>query len=125
MTTLKIVIAGSRAITDYDELLKALTGAINNNVITRADSFEIISGGARGVDTLARRYAQEVGYKLVEMKPQYQHNRDLSAPLRRNIDMANYGDILVAVWDGKSTGTKHMIAQMQKRGKPVFVHIVG
>lgn len=36
--------------------------------------------------------------------------------------MANYGDILIAVWDGVSTGTKHIIDYMQKMGKPVYVY---
>ena len=40
----------------------------------------------------------------------------------RNIDIANYGDVLVAVWDGSSTGTQHIISYMEKLGKPVYIH---
>lgn len=122
MTTLKIIIAGSRSITDYAILLQALQEGINAEVITRAHNYEIVSGGARGVDTLARKYAQEYGYVLTEMKPQYKGANDRGAPIRRNIDIANYGDILIAVWDGISSGTKHIIEYMQKLGKPVYVH---
>lgn len=121
---LKIIIAGSRTITDYNMLLQALNNAINAQVITPAYSFEIVSGGAIGVDTLARRYAHEAGYSLVEMKPQYRSNYDPGAPLRRNVDIANYGDVLVAVWDGVSTGTQHIITQMRKLNKPVYIHTV-
>lgn len=121
---LKIIIAGSRTINDYTQLVKGLTGAINAGVITPAQSFEIVSGGAKGVDTLARKYAQESGYNLVEMKPIYKGANDRGAPLRRNIDIANYGDVLLAIWDGVSTGTKHIIDYMQKIGKPVYIHRV-
>lgn len=121
---LKIVIAGSRTITDYATLLIALAKAIDAKVLIPAQSFEVVSGGAIGVDTLARQYAQEVGYPLTEMKPKYQGPNDRGAPLRRNEDMAEYGDVLVAVWDGTSPGTKHMIAAMQKRNKPVYVYTV-
>ena len=123
-TCLKIVIAGSRTITDYSALLTALTKAIQVNVIVPAHSFEIVSGGAQGVDTLARQYAHETGYPLIEMKPQYRGPNDRGAPLRRNEDIANYGDVLVAVWDGKSRGTNHIIEYMRKLGKPVYVHMV-
>lgn len=121
---MKIIIAGSRTITNYGALITALTEAIKAGVLTHAESFEIVSGGAIGVDTLARRYAQEVGYPLTEMKPQYRGSNDRGAPLRRNEDIANYGDVLVAVWDGISPGTKHIINYMNKLGKPVYVHIV-
>lgn len=122
MSTLKIIIAGSRTITDYSHLVNAIIGAINAGVITPAHSFEVVSGGAKGVDTLARRYAGESKYPLTEMKPIYKGANDRGAPLRRNIDIANYGDVLVAVWDGSSTGTKHIITYMEKLGKPVYVH---
>jgi hypothetical protein len=121
---LKIIIAGSRTITDYEQLRLAMWGANIAKVLIPAYSFEIVSGGAKGVDTLAKRYAQECGYPLTEMKPQYQSSHDPGAPLRRNDDMAAYGDVLVAVWDGTSTGTQNMIECMRKRGKPVYTHIV-
>lgn len=119
---MRIIIAGSRTISDYNELIIALQRAIDAKVIIPSESFEIVSGGAIGVDTLARRYANECHYKLTEMKPQYQHANDRSAPLRRNIDIANYGDVLIAIWDGKSKGTQHIINYMQQLGKPVYIH---
>lgn len=122
--SLKIIIAGSRSITNYNALIQAIDAAIQAYVIVPASSFEIVSGGAKGVDTLARRYAIEFNYPLTEMKPQYQNNNDREAPLRRNIDIANYGDVLVAVWDGMSTGTQHIISYMQKLHKPVYIHVV-
>ena len=121
---LRIAIAGSRTITDYNQLVIALTNAINSGVIPRANTFEIVSGGAKGVDMLARRYANEFGYILTELKPQYKGRYDKGAPLRRNVDIAAYSDVLIAIWDGVSPGTKHMINEMQKLNKPTYVHIV-
>lgn len=120
----KIIIAGSRGISDYNILLMAMNTAINNGIIVNVHSVttEIISGGARGVDTLARKYTIDNNLILVEMKPQYKYDNDRGAPLRRNTDMAKYGNVLIAIWDGVSTGTKHMIDQMNKLGKPVYVH---
>jgi len=128
---IKIIIVGSRTITDYSILISALQEAMvslretaGNLSSPASNSFEIVSGGARGVDTLAKKYATECGYKFTEMKPQYKNNNDRGAPLRRNIDIANYGDILIAIWDGNSKGTKHIIEYMQKIGKPVYIHLV-
>lgn len=120
----KIVIAGSRTITDYKILIAALTAAVENKIIVNTIHTEIISGGAKGVDTLARKYAIDNGLILTEMKPQYKSNNDRGAPLRRNIDMAKYGNALVAIWDGVSTGTNHMITEMKKLGKPIYIHYV-
>jgi hypothetical protein len=70
----------------------------------------------------ARRYANENKYKLTEIKPQYMSKNDRGAPLRRNIDIANYGDVLIAIWDGISPVTKHIIETMRKLNKPVYIH---
>ena len=118
----KILIAGSRTITDYAALSAAISGAITSKVLGPAQTFEIVSGGAQGVDTLAERYARESGYVMTVMRPIYRHNNDRGAPLRRNEDLGRYADVLIAVWDGVSPGTKHMIEFMRKSGKPVYVH---
>ena len=43
------------------------------------------------------------------------------AGFRRNTEMAEHADALVAVWDGASRGTKHMIDTMRRLGKKVYV----
>ena len=121
---LRIAIAGSRSITDYNQLIIAVTHSIKQGIIPPASSFEIVSGGAKGVDMLARRYASELNYKLTELKPQYRGPKDRGAPLRRNIDIALYSDILIAIWDGSSPGTSHIISEMKKLDKPTYIHIV-
>lgn len=121
---LRIAIAGSRTISDYCHLINGINAAIAAGVITPAHTFEIVSGGARGVDSLAAEYAKQQGVKLTELKPIYLHEHDRGAPFRRNIDIANSSDVLVAIWDGQSRGTQHMISQMEKQNKPVYVHQV-
>ena len=122
MITLKIVIVGSRSITDKVYLYMALISAIENGVITAADQVEIISGGAKGVDSLAKEYAIDKDYIYREFLPDYKKYQGKVAPLIRNREMADYGDVLIAVWDGVSTGTQHIVKYMHQLGKPVFVY---
>lgn len=82
---------------------------------------EIVSGGARGVDTSARKYAQTHGIKLTEFLPDYE-KYGRSAPLKRNIKIIENADLTLAFWDGKSRGTKFVIDNCKKRGVPVIVH---
>lgn len=69
---------------------------------------EIISGGAKGVDTCAREYALSHGIKLTEFLPEYD-KFGRNAPLKRNITIIENTDIVLAFWDGKSRGTGFVI----------------
>lgn len=84
---------------------------------------KIVSGGAKGVDTSAREYALSHGIKLTEFLPEYtKYGR--SAPLKRNITIIEYSDIVLAFWDGKSRGTKFVIDNCRKLGVEVRVYII-
>ena len=81
---------------------------------------EIVSGGAKGIDTCAREYALRHGLKLTEFLPEYgKYGR--GAPLRRNTTIIEYADLVLAFWDGKSRGTKFVIDNCKKRNIPVVV----
>ena len=81
---------------------------------------EIVSGGAKGVDTSAKEYADAQGIKLTEFLPEYgRYGR--GAPLKRNISIIEYADLVLAFWDGKSRGTKFVIDECKKRNKPVRI----
>jgi hypothetical protein len=84
---------------------------------------EIVSGGAKGVDTSAREYALAHGIKLTEFLPEYTRF-GRSAPLKRNITIIEYSDIVLAFWDGKSRGTKFVIDNCRKLGVEVRVYII-
>ena len=87
------------------------------------ETTEIVSGGARGIDTCARNYAIQNGLKLTEFLPEY-NKYGRSAPLRRNITIIEHADLVVAFWDGKSRGTKFVIDNCKKMNKPVKVVIL-
>ncbi len=106
---MKVAVIGSRGITNID-LAKFLP----------TDTTEIVSGGARGVDSVARNYAQHHGIKLTEFLPQYD-KFGKSAPLKRNITIIEYADIVFAFWDGTSRGTWFVIDNCKKMGVPVRI----
>lgn len=109
---MKVAVIGSRglSVTDLGRYLPENTT-------------EIVSGGAKGVDTSAREYAKKNGIKLTEFLPEYtKYGR--SAPLKRNITIIEYSDIVLAFWDGKSRGTKFVIDNCRKLGVEVRVYII-
>ncbi len=86
-----------------------------------ADTTEIISGGAKGVDTSAREFALAHSIKLTEFLPEYdKYGR--GAPLKRNITIIEHADLVLAFWDGKSRGTKFVIDNCRKLGVEVKVY---
>ena len=84
------------------------------------ETTEIVSGGARGIDTCARHYAQENQLKLTEFYPNY-HQGGKNAPLRRNLEIIEYADQVLAFWDGVSRGTQHVIDNCRKLQVPVQI----
>ena len=106
---MKTAVIGSRGLT-VDNLRKYLP----------PETTEIVSGGAAGIDTCAENYAVENDLKLTVFLPEYK-KYGRSAPLKRNIEIINYADIVLAFWDGKSRGTKFVIDNCQKLGVEVRV----
>lgn len=84
---------------------------------------EIVSGGAKGVDTFAREYAIKNDIKLTEFLPQYD-NFSKNAPLMRNVEIIQYSELVLAFWDGKSKGTKFVIDKCNALGIKVEVFII-
>lgn len=112
---MKIIIAGSRDIVDY----KIVEDAVRESGWLDGKT-EIVSGMARGVDMLAVEYAQANHLPLYRF-PAYWNKYGKGAGYVRNREMANFADALVAVWDGKSRGTKMMIETANRIGLLVFV----
>lgn len=110
---MKVIVAGTRPPVSYKHVKDAIA-----NCGFEID--EIVSGNAWGVDRLGELYAQQNHIDLV-IFPANWEKYGKSAGLRRNEKMANYADALVAVWDGQSKGTKHMIETATKKGLKVFV----
>ena len=85
---------------------------------------EIVSGGARGIDACAKDFAVSKGLKLTEFLPNYKRFGRYAAPLRRNLQIIEYSDVVIAFWDGRSKGTKFVIENCEKAGKEVRVYII-
>ncbi len=102
---MKIAVVGSRSITSIP---------LANFIPPQCT--EIVSGGARGVDTCARIYAEVHGLKLTEFYPDYgRYGR--AAPLKRNDQIVEYADMVLAFWDGESRGTLYTLRQCKRQGK--------
>ena len=107
---MKLAIVGSRDFNNYEFLKK---------IVDFHPCTQIISGGARGADTLARQYAIEHGIPFKEFFPDWDtHGK--SAGFLRNEQIVQACDELVAFWDGKSRGAKHSITLAEDAGKPVY-----
>lgn len=81
---------------------------------------EIVSGGAKGIDTCAANFARANNIKLTEFLPDYKRF-GRGAPLKRNITIIEYADTVLAFWDGKSKGTAFVIDSAKKLGKEIRV----
>lgn len=100
----RVIIAGSRSFEDYTLLVERM-----DIILSRVkDDIEIVCGMARGADTLGEQYAKFRGYK-VRYFPANWDKHGKAAGYKRNEQMAQNADALVAFWDGKSRGTKSMI----------------
>src|SRR3954470_22491542 len=110
---LRVIVAGSRNVTEFYIVARALN-------CCKLNIGEVVSGCARGVDSLGEQWARLSGIKVKQFPADWNaHGR--GAGFIRNIEMARYADALVAIWDGKSPGTKHMIETAVKLGLIVKV----
>ena len=128
---LKIGVVGSRKFTDYRFLCDELDGCR-----WLWGDFTVVSGGAKGADTLAVRWANERGLPFLVFEAQWE---DLSHPdallkqrtdgtvydvyagFRRNQTIVDSSDKMVAFWDGISKGTASSVGRARKRGLPIYV----
>lgn len=121
---LKVIIAGSRTITDYD-LVKPVLEAWQHRLESKWHVIsEIVSGTARGVDKLGEMYAQENDIEVVRFPADWAHHGKGAGPIR-NEQMAEYADVLFLIWDGESRGSANMKKMAQEYGLEIFEAIVG
>lgn len=109
---MKVAIVGSRDlfVDDFDDLLPS-------------GVTEIISGGARGIDSCARAYAMRKGIPLREFRPDYaRYGR--GATHVRNREIVDAADCVVAFWDGQSRGTAGTMRYAEKCGKTVVCWVM-
>ena len=106
---MKLAVIGSREFKDMDlmrEHIKLLQPSV------------IISGGAKGADTLAKQYAQENNLQMIEYKADWKKFGRAAGVIRNKTIIENAEHIL-AFWDGKTPGTKNSIDYANKLSKPI------
>jgi hypothetical protein len=99
----KVIIAGSRGFNNYEYLVKTMDHLLQNKKLV-----EIVSGTAKGADSLGEKYAEERSHSVKQF-PANWDKYGKKAGYLRNEEMAKYADACVCFWDGRSPGTKHMI----------------
>ena len=112
---MKVIVAGSRSVSDYSIVKEAIKYATQRKPAT-----QIVSGTARGVDTLGERWAGDNDIPVARFPANWKEYGKRAGYLR-NAEMADYADALVAIWDGHSRGTKHMIDLAKQLGLKVYV----
>ena len=118
---MKLIIAGSRGITSYSVVREAVIAS--GLWAHYQHDIEVVSGGAKGVDRLGEEFANKNGLKIHRFIPDWD-TYGKRAGMLRNIQMGEFSDALVAIWDGESRGTKQMIDWATKNGLFVYVHEV-
>ena len=111
---MRVIVAGSKSVCD-DALVKEAIDASGFHIS------EIVSGGAKGVDESGEQIAIKAGIPLRRFPADWGRYGKKAGGIR-NREMAVYADALIAVWDGKSRGTRLMIELMRKAGKPFYIH---
>lgn len=118
MDNFKVIIAGSRGFSNYKLLREQCNKFLREK--RKTSNIIVVSGHARGADTLGEKYAQDEGFTL-EIYPAQWKKFGKRAGYRRNEQMAEVADALIAFWDGSSKGTKHMIDIMNEKNLLVRV----
>jgi hypothetical protein len=115
---MRTIIAGSRGITDYEEVRKAIIDS--GFIIT-----EVVSGACpTGVDPLGERWAYLNDIPVKRFPADWDKFGKGAGPIR-NREMARYGEALIACWDGVSRGTLNMVQEARLKGLKVHLHTVG
>jgi hypothetical protein len=114
---LTVVVSGSRTITNRNLIKDILSKH-------RFEKFhKLIHGGAHGVDQVAASWAELWGVEVEEYPADWDRHGKAAGPIR-NKEMAAKADALIAIWDGKSRGTKQMIDHCITIGLPLKIELV-
>lgn len=112
---MKTIIAGSRTFHN-PEILEIALKHVSWEIT------EVVSGRAKGIDKLGEQWARKHNIPVKFFPAKWE--RGLSAGYHRNLEMAEYADALLAIWDGKSKGTGHMIDIAKFKGLQTEVVIL-
>ena len=112
---MNVAVIASRDFNDYESLSRILKALLHKH----GPCVTIISGGARGADSLAERFCDENNVDKIIFKPNKLMSNYGYACYLRNQQIIDKCDAVIAFWDGKSRGTKHAIDLARQQNKPV------
>jgi len=107
----KVIIAGSRSFDNYEILRHRMDYYLQH--VLKTAIVNILSGGAKGADALGEKYAKERNLPVQRFLADW-NTHGKSAGIIRNCEMAKIADAAVVFWDGKSSGSKHMIDEAKR-----------
>lgn len=117
---MRLIIAGSRNATEF-QVLSAIQECEIAGPFNPYDAKEVVCGEAKGADREGKNWAIKNGIQVTSFPADWEFYGK-RAGVVRNAQMGGYATHLLAVWDGKSPGTKHMIDYAVKKGLEVYVH---
>lgn len=112
---MKLAIVGSRDYIDYNQMSEFIKSKFD---MTEIDT--IVSGGARGADALAERFAEENGLKMIVKKANWDKYGRAAGPIRNKL-IIEEADMVAAFPSPKSTGTRNSMSLAKKAGKRLEV----
>jgi len=114
---MRVAVVGSRILPRGD----ARCDSFLTCIMSYLNPSEIVSGGAKGADRLGELWAEERGIPIQQYLPDWD-GMGKAAGFRRNVQIVDHADCVVAIWDGHSSGTKHTIDLTIASKKPLYLY---
>lgn len=121
-----ICVCGSRGIGQKDTVSRILNGIVDKFALYLSPPGYVLTGGAKGIDSYARDWAEKLDYDWHVMHPDWDHygksagyrrNEDMLEQIRLDSEAHGIPHYLIAMYDGESPGTKHMIDNYESHFK--------
>ena len=112
---MKVAIVGSRHFPEMERVKEYVQGLPAGTTV--------VTGGASGVDAAAGEAARERNLGLVQLRPRFEEATDPAASGHRNQELVDAADVVVAFWDGQSTGTRRTLDRALESGREVHVFV--
>ena len=127
---MKVAVIGGRKFQNFQFVFEKLNKLNGMKPIT-----QIVSGGAGGADAIGKLYAEQSGIEYKEfpalwhildhpdalIRERNGRKYDARAGFRRNRDIVNAADVVIAFWDGKSPGTADSVKYATESNKPLRI----
>lgn len=121
---MRVIIAGSRTLDDReDRFLSLLDDLVDRFESEYGTITEVVCGMARGPDKTGEKWATINDIKIARFPPNWKVHGKAAGPIR-NVQMGEYADGGIIMWDGKSPGAKHMSETLRKLRKPFILDII-